>query len=264
MRRTNRQQWRHALNDTTLPDDIPIVINTLEDALFMDKINDISFEIGDRLVVLLEHQSTINPNVALRLLLYIGRIYEKIIEDKNIYSSKKLSIPQPEFYVLYNGTAPYPDENTIKLSDMFKSIEPLGLKDKEHPVLELEVKIYNINEGKNKAIAKKCRLLSHYSAFIAKVREFEKAGLVRKEAMKKAIYYCREHDILKEFLEKHGKEVANMLLTEWNWDDAKQVWHDEGRDETRIEVARKALAKGSTFEFIQEITGLDMETIASL
>ena len=47
-----------ALEDVTMPPDIPITINTLQDALFMDRINDISFEIGDKVVVLIEHQST--------------------------------------------------------------------------------------------------------------------------------------------------------------------------------------------------------------
>jgi hypothetical protein len=54
----------------------------LEGVLFKARMNDISFEIGDKLVVLIEHQSTINPNMPLRLLLYIGRVYEKILGDE--------------------------------------------------------------------------------------------------------------------------------------------------------------------------------------
>src|SRR5215469_9383147 len=73
-----------ALEGVTLPPDVPITINTLEDALYMDRINDISFEIGGKLVILIEHQSTINPNMALRLLIYIARVYEKIIENNKI------------------------------------------------------------------------------------------------------------------------------------------------------------------------------------
>ena len=134
----------------------------------MDRINDISFEIGEKLVVILEHQSTINPNIALRILLYIGRIYEKIIEDENIYSTKKILIPKPEFYVLYNGLAPFPDQKTVKLSDLFENTESLELPD-EDSFLDLKVKIININEGKNAAIARKCQTLAHYNAFIAKV-----------------------------------------------------------------------------------------------
>ncbi|MCL2069446.1 MAG: Rpn family recombination-promoting nuclease/putative transposase [Treponema sp.] len=220
-----------ALKGLSLPDDVPVVINTLEDVLFMDQLNDISFEIGGRLVVLIEHQSTINPNMALRLLMYIGRIYEKIVEDKNIYSKKQIYIPQPEFFVLYNGIDPFPDECNFKLSELFMDIEPLGLPEKAIPVLELEVKVLNINEGKNEAIVKKCRFLSQYSAFTAKVRELKNGGYSLQEAIKRAVVYCRSHDILKEFLEKQASEVLSMLMTEWNMDDALAVRYEEGLED---------------------------------
>jgi hypothetical protein len=253
-----------ALEGVTLPPDTPVIVNSLEEVLYMERMNDISFEIGGKLVVLVEHQSTINPNMALRLLLYVGRVYEKIIDDRMIYSSKQMTIPRPEFYVLYNGVSPYPDEDVLKLSDMFENLETLGLPVKENPALELMVRAININEGKNEAIAKKCRLLSEYSAFVAKVREFEKDGLKRGEAIKKAVIYCRDHDILKEFLEKNAKEIMNMLLTEWNWDDAKEVWQEEAGEERAEKIARNALAEGIQPEVIQKITGLDIETIKNL
>jgi hypothetical protein len=257
-----------ALEGVTLPPDTPVVVNSIEEALYKDRKNDISFEIGGKLVVLIEHQSTINPNMALRLLLYVGRVYEKIIGDRMIYSSKQMSIPRPEFYVLYNGTAPYPEEDALKLSDLFESLETLGLPAKENPALELVVRVININEGKNEAIAKRCRLLAEYIAFIAKVREFEKEGLKRSEAIKKAVVYCRSHDILKEFLEKNASEVLNMLLTEWNWDDAKEVWQEEAAEEAAEkkaeEIAKNMKARGRSLEEISEDTGLDMETIKNL
>ena len=227
-----------ALKGVTLPDDIPVVINTLDDVLFMDKINDISFEIDGKLVVLLEHESTVNPNMALRLLMYIARIYEKIIGDRNIYSTKKIFIPRPEFFVLYNGVDPYPDEAVLKLSDLFKNPDFLGLPEKIRHVLELEVRVLNINEGKNEAIVKRCGLLAQYSAFISKVREFVKEGFSREEAMKKTVYYCRDHDILSELVAKNASEVLNMLMTEWNWDDAKEVWQQEAREDG-IEIGRE-------------------------
>ena len=165
-----------ALEDVTLPADMAVTINTLDDVLFMDRVNDISFEIGGKLVVLIEHQSTINPNMALRLLLYIGRVYEKIIRDKRIYSTKKIPVPQPEFFVLYNGLAPYPDENYLRLSEAFESTKPLGLPEKETPSLELVVRVININKGKNEAVAGRCQTLAQYSVFVAKVREHEEEG----------------------------------------------------------------------------------------
>ena len=223
-----------ALEGVSLPPDTPVTINTLQDVLYMDRMNDISFEIGGKLVVLVEHQSTINPNMALRLLIYIARVYEKIIDNKTIYGTKQVTIPRPEFFVLYNGTAPYPDEKIIKLSEMFEDAASLGLPCKM-PALELEVKVLNINQGRNEGIVKNSRTLASYSAFVGKVQEYVKSGKDRQEAMRAAVQYCHEHDILKEFLEKNATEVMNMLITEWSWDDAKEVWQNEARAEGREE-----------------------------
>jgi len=271
-----------ALKGVTLPSDIPVTINTLQDVLFMGRINDISFEIGGKLVILIEHQSTINPNMALRLLLYIAKVYDKIIGDnKKIYTTKPIFLPRPEFFVLYNGVSPYPDEETLRLSEAFESTASLGITEKGNPSLELVAKVININQGRNEEIVQRCKTLSGYCAFIEKVREYGKEGYSLEEAIRRAVIYCRDHDILKEFLEKNALEVMTVLLTaEWNLDDAKQVWYEEGlekglekgREEGveeglekgREEVARNALAQGLSIEFVQKITGLDMDTIKSL
>jgi hypothetical protein len=176
--------------------------------------------------------------------MYIARIYEKLIDNRKIYSRKKLTIPQPEFFVLYNGKEPYPDEVIVKLSDTFENINIIGLPDKEIPVLELIVKVININKGKNEEIVQKCKTLSGYSTFTGKIREYEKEGCTLTEALKKGIQYCSEHDILKEFLESNSSEVMNMLMTEWNLDDAKEVWFEEGKEEGREEGRKEGREKG--------------------
>jgi len=55
-----------------------------------------------------------------------------------------------------------------------------------------------------------------------------------------------------------------MLFTEWNWDDALAVRFDEGREEERISIARNALAKNTSLEFVSDITGLDVDTLKEL
>jgi len=272
-----------ALEGVALPPDVPVTINTLQDVLFMDRVNDISFEIGGKLVILIEHQSTINPNMAFRLLMYIARVYEKIVDVKKTYATRPVRLPRPEFFVLYNGASPCPDEQTLKLSEAFERAASLGMPEKEAPSLELVARVININQGRNGEIVRRCKTLNGYCAFIGKVREYEREGHSLEEAIRKAATYCRDHDILKEFLEKNASEVINMLLTEWNWDDAKQVWYEEGmeeglekgreegreegKEEGRVneqkEIARNALAEGASIEFVRKITGLDMETLKS-
>ena len=257
-----------ALEGVSLPPDTPVSINTLENVLFMDFNNDISFEIDGKLVVLIEHQSTINPNMALRLLIYITRVLEKKINSRTLYSKKPVSIPRPEFFVLYNGKEPFPDSAVFKLSDLFIKPKDLGLLERTYPLLELEVKVLNINEGKNSEIVSRCKKLAEYSAFIAKIYDFwDELGSLE-EGIRKAIKYCSNHGILREYLEIHGSEVLNMILTEWNTEDAiafaREEGREDGREEGYIEIARNLLAKGSTIEFVQEITGLDLETIQGL
>jgi hypothetical protein len=241
-----------AIRGVSLDPSVPITINTLEGVLFMERVNDVSFEIGGKLVILIEHQSTINPNMALRLLLYIARIYEKIIDSKKIYSGRKLPIPRPEFIVLYNGPGPYPDQSTIRLSDSYGRDGPPGLPERGPPELELTVTVYNINEGRNEALVRRSERLYGYSAFIAKVRELgEKTG-DKETAMKEAISYCIKHEILSGFLKENASEVINMLLTEWNWDDALEVRRQEGVEEGiakgieegRAEGIEEGIAKG--------------------
>jgi predicted transposase/invertase (TIGR01784 family) len=268
-----------ALEGVTLPPDIEVTINTLQDVLFKERINDISFTIGGKLVVLIEHQSTINPNIALRLLIYIAEIYEKITEKKNIYSSHLIRIPRPEFFVLYNGLSPFPDEKIIKLSDAFESGLLPDIEKKAPLALELEVRVININHGRNRELAEKCRTLGEYSAFVEKVREFQKENNPD-EALKRAVTYCHNHDILKAFIRENAPEVImSFLHVDWNWDDAMAVRYEEGvedgeargevrglekgRTEGTEKVARNALAQGLTPEFVQKITGLDMQTITS-
>ena len=260
-----------AIEGITLPLDIPIDINTLSDIIYMDQINDISFTISNRLVVLIEHQFTINRNMPLRLLLYIARVYEKIIERKKLYQSSIEKIPEPVFIVLYNGKAPYPDHTILKLSEAFKDTTNLKSVEPGNFALELIVPVYNINKGHNAPIFKKSETLGGYSIFVDKIREYEKT-MPREEAMKAAIKYCIENNILKEFFETNGSEVFNMLLTEWNTEEAKEVWFEEGLEMGREEgieeglllTARNALAKGLPLDTILDITGLGREALENI
>jgi hypothetical protein len=259
-----------ALEGVTLSPDLPITINTLDDVLFMERVNDLSFVLAGKLVIILEHQATVNPNMPLRCLLYLARLLEKIIDNKNIYRSRLVTIPRPECFVLYNGVADYPDETLLKLSDAYADIKDLGLAGT--PDVELAVRVININKGHNRELVRRCERLNGYSEFIAKARECEKELKSREEGVKAAVQYCASHGILKEFLEQHSSEVFNMLFTEWNWDDALAVRFEEGlekglekgREKSREEIARNALTEGLPMETIQKITGLDIDTIISI
>ena len=91
-----------------------LTINTLENAIYMSMQNDLSFLIDMRLS-LYEHQSSYNPNIALRFLLYLSDLYSRLTKGMNLYGSKKLQIPPPRFVVFYNGRDKRPDYEEINL-----------------------------------------------------------------------------------------------------------------------------------------------------
>jgi len=258
-----------------IPPDAIVDINTLSDAIYMKRINDLSFTINDRIVVLIEHQSTINENVPVRLLMYIGRVYEKITEEKKLYQKKLVKIPTPEFIVLYNGKDEYPDHQELRLSHAFKDLFGFGLSKGIELPLELIVHVYNINHGRNPEILKRSETLNAYSIFIEKIKEFNEK-LELDEAVRSAIKYCIEHNILKDFLERHGSEVVNMLFYDISVEELGEVRYDEGYEdghvkgceegceEAKLAIARNALAEGYSTESVQKITGLSLEEIEKL
>jgi hypothetical protein len=233
----------NALEGTSYSNPDLVEINTLSGVLFTKMRNDISFIIDGKIVVLAEHQSTINENMPLRMLQYYAKSYKKTATKKDIYGRRLIKIPRPEFIVFYNGRDKFPERKILKLSDAFIQT---GGKGKKRPNLELEVLVVNINKGHNASILRKSKTLSGYSDFIAKIREFESKGCKLEDAMMKAISYCIGKGILQDFLRKHSaSEVIDMLRAiEFNIEDAKEVWREEAREEGFEEGEARGIAKG--------------------
>ena len=240
-------------------------MNTIQNPLYYGGLrNDVSFTVEDKLVILLEHQSTINPNMGLRCLLYIADIYKQLIQSNkdDLYKSTPMSIETPEFYVLYNGKGKYPEKDIVKLSDLFKV---QGIENN----LELIVTVYNVNHGHNAEIMKRSRTLGEYAVFINKVHDYEyNKRLTRTEALNRAVEYCLRANILIEFLHKYGGEIVSILNMEWNMDDALRVRGEEGviqgEQKKAEEIAEKMVKRGTPLEFIVEDTGLSLERVEKI
>ena len=54
----------------------------LKQVMYMSFANDVSYLIDNKLIVLAEHQSTVNLNMPIRCLEYIARLYEQLYESK--------------------------------------------------------------------------------------------------------------------------------------------------------------------------------------
>ena len=236
-----------------------ITLATLENIIFIGRENDIAFVVDGRLIVLIEHQSTLNPNMPLRCLLYIAREYDIFAANEAIYSSRLIKIMPPEFIVMYNGMEEYPDESELYLSDAFFE---------KTDNLELKVKVYNVNAGRSPKIMRRSATLNEYAIFVARVRENISGGLESGKALEKAVKECIKDNVLKEFLKIYGGDVMSMFNTEFNLDDAKKVWYKDGildGEEKKAEkVAEKMLKRGTAIEIIAEDTELSIEQVKKI
>jgi len=230
----------NAIYGTNYQDESIIDTNTLLKMLFTSPENDLAFSVNEKMLILFEHQSTINENMPVRMLTYITRIYEKRV-GKKIYRKSLVKLPRPEFIVLYNGKEPFPKEKRLRLSDAFEKID-----DSDLISLDLIVRVININKGVNPKLARRSKILDGYVTFIAKVREYEKKYPRKKleEAIKAAIRYCIKNDILADYLKQNSSEVVNMLMTEHNVKDAIEVAREEGIEKGIERGIEKGIEKG--------------------
>ena len=155
-----------------------------------------------------EHQSTVNPNIPIRYVMYAGRAYEQVLDKRDRYKTRLVKIPTPEFYVFYNGMQEYPLEQQLLLSDSFLTAP-------------------GINFGKSHEILDRCRILKDSSLFIDTVRKYPD----REEPIKKAIDECIDNGILAEYLKRKGSEVRNMLVAEYSYEEDILVKQEEARQE---------------------------------
>lgn len=211
----------NALNGTSYTDDESVEVTTINDVIYINMKNDVSF-IVDSHMSLFEQQSSLNPNMPLRGLLYFGNLYDSYIESKglNIYGSKLIKIPTPQYYVLYNGKSDAPATSELKLSDAFAKDAPAGK-------YEWTATFVNLNRGKNEELLSKCKPLAEYMYLINCIRDNEAKGMDIEDAIDLAVQQCIDNNILKDFLVAHRAEVISVCLTEFN----EKVYTDSIRAE---------------------------------
>ena len=182
----------NALHDTHYRNVKNIRKIRVENVLYKNFKNDISFELDQKVIVFGEHQSTVNKNMPLRCLMYAGRAYEQLVDSEDRYRTALVKIPAPEFYTFYNGIAEFPLEQELFLSDAYLD-----------------------SNGKAS--------LEEYSLFIDTVRKYSK----EEDSIKKAIHECMERGILADYLQRKGSEVMNMLIAEYSYEKDIQVKQEE-------------------------------------
>ena len=231
----------NAIRGTNHTDASRIQINTLQGSFYSNLKNDISFILDTLIMMLIEHQTTLNPNMPVRLLNYVAELFKIYLEPekRKMYSSSLIQIPAPEFYVFYDGDDTSFERKILKLSDAFKA---------PSNKLELIVHVYNLATGKNEALKSICKPLREYSTFSNHYKLLRQQGLAIDEAVRDTIRYCIDNNVMRDYLQCNESEVINMFGFEWNEKEEREALLEageaRGRASGRIESVRELLTKG--------------------
>lgn len=217
--------------------------------------NDISFLTDDnKFIIMAEHQSTENENLALRFLIYYLEILLAYINDKNLklHDDRAVKVPAPEIYVLYNG------EQKLK-----NDVLDLSLNFENTDVLDFNIKVYNINyDMLSDKVLDSNNHVKGYAFIMKHLRDNKKAGMSPREAMQKAIDACREEGLLLDYLDR--KEFKTIMLNELTYEEILDSRFEKGIEKgvtgEKLEVMKGLLEEDSPKSFIKKILKIDEAT----
>ena len=260
----------NAISGSDIKDPDEIRFTTLENVIFMDSKNDLSFIVADELVVA-EHQSTMCGNMPVRMLIYAAMIYKKILAGMGMkpYGSKTIHLSVPKLVCFYNGTAEMEERCIRNLSEAFQEGSDSDI--------EARVLMLNINSGRNRKLLDSCAPLAGYSQFTDNVRKLKmETGMTTEEAVEMAIDMHPADSPIKKILEDNRAEVSEMFMYEFNEEEYREVIKEEAREEglaegiaegiaaTKAENARRMLADGLNAEKVALYSGLSIEEVHAL
>ncbi len=226
----------NAVNHTAYTNVEDLQIEELSDAIYMKMYNDLSFVFQFQLNIY-EHQSTPNPNMPLRSLYYVADLLQRVVDDAEIYRSRRVPIPEPRFIVFYNGTTELPEQEEYRLSEMFE-------KPSADPQIELRVRLININPGCNPQIVNACEQLQGYAKLTEYIRYYRMRAKTIEEAVDQAMDRCIKEKILTELFQKYRSEVRKMVLYEYDEERVLQVLKEDAREDGFIEGREEGFSVG--------------------
>lgn len=227
--RKNALSLYNAINHSHYTDVNGLQIITMSNTLYLGYNEDNAY-IVDKHLAMYDHQSTYNPNMPMRIFIYAADAYKRIIKlnglERRMYGTTLVEFPALQAVVFYNGLEDTREQYELKLSDCFRAKSSV----------ELIVKVYNINIGRNRELLGSCDALGGYAIFIGKLRELngryqleesDKTAAYNR-AVDDAVNYCIENDILKEYLILHRRDVGSMALSDVTVEDYGEVRYQEG------------------------------------
>jgi len=205
------------------------VVTLSDSSVFIEKVsfrNDLAIIVQNDLW-LFEHQSTWNPNMPLRGLIYYALemidLTEKEKEESEkgnpLFWNERYKIPAPKYYVLYNGKDKKTIPDVLKLSDSFMS---------KSEGYEWTAYVKDIRSASGKELLENCAPLRDYTYTVEKAEYYVSNGYREEEAIQMAI---NELDKL-SWVRKNIRELSAVLF-----DDGSAEMELRREREKRFEIA---------------------------
>ena len=237
------------------PDDKNVTENDIKDItinniLVDDIYNDLGFLVGNRLLILIEAQSTWTVNILFRILMYLVQTYREYfkVTQQDIYNSTKLKMPKPELYIIYTGNRKERPEEISFSKEFFNG---------ENICIEVKAKvIYDGREGD---------IIYQYVTFTKVCQEQTSIYGRSRKAIQEAIRICKNRNVLKEYLESREKEVIDMMMDLYDQEEVMRSYVKSKEHDTKVETAKRYLSLGKlSFEEIAIGSGLSVEEVEEL
>ena len=223
---------------------------TITNVLLDQYYNDVGFQIGEKLIILVEQQSSWSINIVVRCLLYLAQTYQEYFEStkQNVYGSKKLELPRPELYVIFTGN------RKTRPEYLYLSKEFFGGDDS---VLDVKVKmIYDGKEGD---------IINQYVAFTKIYNEQVKLHGRTREAVLETIRICKDQNVLSEYLSSREKEVVDIMMTLFNEEYILKTYVEsrekEAFEKAKIGTAQRLHEMGISLQDIAKACQVTVETV---
>ncbi len=223
-------QALHPEDTSAKEEDLKII--TLENIMAGGIFNDLGFLLREKLIFLIEAQSTWTVNILIRVVLYLAKSYQDYIlqTGQDIYGSKKLVLPKPEIYVIYTGSRKARPK-TISFAKEFFPDEDCCL----------DVAVHMIYDGE------KGDIINQYVTFTKIFDEQVKKYGLTVQAVREVIRMCKDRDVLKQYLSGRESEVVDLMLTLFS---QEEIWdmHIKSEKKKAAEKAAKKAAIRTTIE----------------
>ena len=223
---------------------------TIENVLTDNLYNDLGFIVNNKLMILIEAQSTWTMNILVRVLLYLAQSYHEYFQrtSQNYYKSRKVKMPRPELYIIFTGNKGRKPDKIFLSKEFFEGAD-----------IDIEVRAKVIYESDTEDI------INQYIIFCKVSNEQTKQYGMTQKAVTETIRICKDRNILREYLLDREKEVVTIMMSLFDEEEIMKMFGRGERHDANRETAERLIKMGKlSFEEIANGTGLSIEEVEEI